>query len=172
MEYNFCRRCGDKITSKENDIMLCDRGHHHFGGPIPGAHLYLVDDENNVLMTRRAFDPGKGAIGAIGGFSKPGETAEETVIRETQEESGLTASDYGPLNYLCTATNTYPYQDEERPVLSVAYWAKLKPDHRQIQPADDADDITSLPIIGIDLDQVASSDVRTGLAELKKVLGL
>lgn len=172
MIHKFCRRCGGQLRANEQGIMSCQLGHHHFGGPIPGAHLYLVDDDNNVLMVERAFDPGKGKLGAIGGFSKPGETAEETAVRETEEESGLTPSDYGPLNFLCTATNSYNYQGEIRSVLAIAFWAKLKPTHAKATPADDAGNIFSLPIANIDLEKIAGDDSKAGLIHLKAELRL
>ena len=51
----------------------------------------LVVHEGKLLLMRRANNPGKGVWFLPGGRIRCGETIEETVLRELDEETGLTA---------------------------------------------------------------------------------
>lgn len=44
---------------------------------------------NELLMVRRATDPGRGRWSVPGGRVEPGETLAEAVVRELEEETGL-----------------------------------------------------------------------------------
>ncbi len=56
--------------------------------PIVSAHAVIVRDET-VLLVRRAQPPGKGFWSVPGGRIEYGETAEQAVRRELQEECGV-----------------------------------------------------------------------------------
>lgn len=55
----------------------------------PTAVGVLVRRGREVLLVRRAIDPGKGQWSFPGGFQDYGETAAETARREVLEETGL-----------------------------------------------------------------------------------
>jgi ADP-ribose pyrophosphatase YjhB (NUDIX family) len=92
---NFCSRCGTRLTY----------------GPVPGDHreraacpacgfiAYVnprlvvttipITDDGDVVLLRRAIEPGYGAWAQPGGFLEADETAIQGAIRETREEVGL-----------------------------------------------------------------------------------
>jgi 8-oxo-dGTP diphosphatase len=56
--------------------------------PCVGGLVY--DEEGRLLMIRRAHDPGRGLWSVPGGRVEPGETDAQALVRELEEETGLT----------------------------------------------------------------------------------
>ena len=56
--------------------------------PIVGVGAIIVHDDK-ILLEQRKNEPGKGKWSVPGGIVELGETLEHTVIRETEEETGL-----------------------------------------------------------------------------------
>jgi 8-oxo-dGTP diphosphatase len=63
---------------------------------IPCVGAVIRDDNGRLLMILRGHDPGRGLWSIPGGRIEPAETAEEAVVREVREETGLTVT-CGPL---------------------------------------------------------------------------
>ncbi len=166
MEINFCRRCGSSL-SQDGSRWVCQNNHSTYKNPLPAAAVFFIDGEN-IIVARRAIDPGKGMLDAIGGFIEPQESAEQAVIREIKEETGLSPQDYGPLHSYCTAPTLYEFEGEQRDVLSTFYWAELKAD-AQLIAKDDVAEIISLPLSQIDITEFSGSDVRVALRELLRM---
>jgi len=63
---------------------------------IPCVGAVIRDEAGRLLMVMRGHDPGRGLWSIPGGRIEPGETAEEAVVREVREETGLAVT-CGPL---------------------------------------------------------------------------
>ena len=63
-----------------------DRSYPRF--PIPGVGAIVVGSKG-VLLVRRDKDPGKGFWSIPGGGVEVGETQEESLVREVEEETGV-----------------------------------------------------------------------------------
>ena len=59
---------------------------------IPEAHLYLVRDHTILLMRRYNTGYQDGRYGLVAGHVEPGEDFIDAIVRETQEEVGLSIS--------------------------------------------------------------------------------
>ena len=90
--YEYCSYCGQK-----NDYGKIDgnQRHHcrhcktiHYENPKPTAAL-ICPKEGSLLLGRRAFAPGKGEWGLLGGFMELEETLFEAAQRELKEETNL-----------------------------------------------------------------------------------
>jgi len=169
MEMNFCRRCGSALKS-DGEGFRCQNGHLLFSNPAPTSGLFLLmPDKQTVVMSRRGIEPRKGELDCFGGFVDSGETFEESIYRELQEEAGLSKDDYSPISYLCSATSGYPYGGEDLIVLGVNYFAILKPE-AQPKANDDVAEIVNMNIEDIDPNSITADDVRAGLLALREYL--
>lgn len=60
---------------------------------ITATLLFLIKDEQMLLaMKKRGF--GAGRFNGVGGKPEPGETIEQTLVRESQEEIGVTPTEF------------------------------------------------------------------------------
>ena len=90
-DHRFCGRCGSATVLSEapgelsRNCPVC--GLHHFPRVSP-AVITLISDGDRMLLARSPhFAPG--VYSTIAGFVEPGESLEETVVREIREEVGV-----------------------------------------------------------------------------------
>ncbi len=86
--YKFCPQCGQNLTH-ENNHAVCKTCHRHwYNNPVVSTSIALIKDKK-ILLAKRAIEPEKGKWDILGGFVEAGESAEDGVIREMREETGL-----------------------------------------------------------------------------------
>jgi NAD+ diphosphatase len=87
--HRFCANCGAATDVLEGGYSRhCPRcGATHFPRTDP-AVIMTVAHHRRLLLGRRAGWP-KGRLSVLAGFVSPGESAEEAVVREVREESGI-----------------------------------------------------------------------------------
>jgi NAD+ diphosphatase len=105
--HQFCSRCGTametKSTERAKGCPSC--GLLHFPRLSP-AIIVLVERGQELLLARsRHFAPGRYSV--IAGFVEPGETLEETVVREIREEVGIRVKD---IRYFGSQAWPFPHQ--------------------------------------------------------------
>jgi NAD+ diphosphatase len=91
--HRFCANCGAETEVAEAGYTRhCPRcGTNHFPRTDPVV-IMTVEHDGRLLLGRRTGWPA-GRLSVLAGFVSPGESAEEAVIREVQEESGIIARD-------------------------------------------------------------------------------
>jgi NAD+ diphosphatase len=91
--HGFCANCGAETAVAEAGYTRhCPRcGTNHFPRTDPVV-IMTVEHDGRLLLGRRTGWPA-GRLSVLAGFVSPGESAEEAVIREVQEESGIIARD-------------------------------------------------------------------------------
>jgi NAD+ diphosphatase len=91
--HRFCANCGAGTVIEEAGYSRrCPRCHTiHFPRTDPVV-IMTVEHEGRLLLGRRAGWPGA-RYSVLAGFVAPGESAEEAVVREVREESGIVARD-------------------------------------------------------------------------------
>lgn len=92
-KHRFCANCGNATVVVEagyaRRCTVC--GTMHFPRTDPVV-IMLVENHGRLLLGRRAGWP-DGRYSVLAGFVSPGESAEEAVLREVSEESGIEAYD-------------------------------------------------------------------------------
>ncbi|HET8586999.1 MAG TPA: NUDIX domain-containing protein [Candidatus Limnocylindria bacterium] len=85
-----CPHCASPI---EQPLTCVRCGWRWYANPKPAAGALVErigpDGEAEVLLLRRAVEPGLGGWDLPAGYLDPGESAEQGALRETREESGL-----------------------------------------------------------------------------------
>lgn len=81
-----------------------------------------INEELNVLLIERAFDPFKGKFALAGGFVNEDETTEDAVLRKVKEETGISL-DY--LEQLYTFSDTD--RDPRERIVTVSYYGIIAP---------------------------------------------
>ncbi|MDR2018390.1 MAG: NAD(+) diphosphatase [Syntrophobacterales bacterium] len=85
----FCGRCGHATNNKmEMNAKECPRCRHVTFPRISPAVIVLVEKEGKLLLAR-ASRFAEEMYSVLAGFVEPGETLEETVRREIEEEVGI-----------------------------------------------------------------------------------
>ena len=89
----FCPLCGERLLEKEIDgrqRLACSSGtctFIHWDNPTPVVAA-IVELDGKVIMVRNKGWPEK-MFGIVSGFLEKGETPDEAVLREVEEELGL-----------------------------------------------------------------------------------
>jgi NAD+ diphosphatase len=91
--HGFCANCGTETVIEDAGMWRrCPScGVHHFPRTDPVV-IMTVEHDGRLLLGRRAGWPAP-RMSVLAGFVGPGESAEEAVVREVAEESGILARD-------------------------------------------------------------------------------
>jgi NAD+ diphosphatase len=94
MHFTYCPTCGSRLIPRplgdEGDVPWCESCSRPFFDMFSSCIITaVVNDKGEVALIREVRRPAMEVL--VAGYVKPGESAEETVRREVQEELGLTA---------------------------------------------------------------------------------
>ena len=93
LAHPHCSRCGATTSSaKGGAVRVCDSdGSEHFPRTDPAMIVLVHDGGDRCLLGRQAIWPA-GMYSTLAGFVEPGESAEQAVVREVMEETGVRVS--------------------------------------------------------------------------------
>ncbi|MBW2659862.1 MAG: NAD(+) diphosphatase [Deltaproteobacteria bacterium] len=105
-DHLFCGRCGSKMRVREKELAkICPSCSFTSFPRLSPAVIMSVIRENEILLARSPRFP-PGMYSTLAGFVEPGETLEETVAREVQEEVGIEVSS---ISYLGSQPWPFPH---------------------------------------------------------------
>ena len=116
----FCPKCSSPRfeISGERSLKCPDCGFHFFINSVAAVAALVADADGRLLLTTRGVEPHYGKLDLPGGFIDPGETAEDAVARELDEELGLKVKD---VQYLASAPNEYVFKGYSVFTLDMAF---------------------------------------------------
>lgn len=110
--------------------------------PVVGVGAVIICN-GKILLEKRKGEPGKGKWSIPGGLVELGETAEEAVVREVKEETGLDVADPELIDVVDNIV-----RDENGEVkyhfVIIDYFVKLK--GGEMRAADDAEELRWVPL--------------------------
>ena len=101
--------------------------------------------DNKILLTKGGDD-----YSLPGGHAQIGETSQETIIREFQEETGF---DVEPLNVISTFENFWNWDEKKCHQICIYYRIKMKDENQQLIPNSDN---YETKFVWVDLDQIGN----------------
>jgi mutator protein MutT len=158
--FRFCPRCGQSLPApaREDCIQCPACGFCYYFNPTVSAAAIILGPEGRALFLRRSKEPVRGKLALPGGFIDFGETAEEALRREIREEVGIEVE---AVEFLCSQTNQYHYQEVTYPVVDLFFVAKAK--SSDAVALDGAESICWLVPSQVNLDELAFPSVRAAL---------
>lgn len=145
----FCPLCGEQLERIPHDGRMrlnCGRCNKIlYENPLPATAAVVLNDKDHLLLVKRAMEPSAGEWCLPGGFLEVDETPGEGVVRELQEETGLT----GTVDQLIDVV----YEDSPfyGPLIIIGY--QVAPQGGTLRAGDDAAEARYFPVA--DLPQVA-----------------
>jgi ADP-ribose pyrophosphatase YjhB (NUDIX family) len=105
-DVRFCPRCGNEATVKFPRSIRCEHcGYGAFYNPKPVACAITADENQEIILMRRGFEPNRGKWSMPGGFVDLGESVEDAAIRETREEIGVEIELHGLVGVYSRSTD-------------------------------------------------------------------
>lgn len=160
-KFKYCPVCGSQhFMPNSMKSKLCHEcGFEYFMNPSSANVAFIRNDRGELLVTRRKNDPAKGTLDLPGGFADIGEDAEQGVVREVKEETGL---DVTSVKYLFSHANLYLYSGLPIPTLDLFFQCEVKDCHT-LHASDDAETCMWMSLTDIDLSDFGLMSVREGL---------
>ncbi|GHT09669.1 DNA mismatch repair protein MutT [Bacteroidia bacterium] len=143
ISFKYCPQCGSNRFVENNfKSNRCeDCGFVYYFNSSAAVAAFITNSEGELLVVRRAKEPVKGTLDLPGGFVDLYETAEEAVIREVREETGLLIRNP---QYLFSLPNIYTYSKFDVHTIDLFYKCRIT-DLTGLQADDDAAELYFLP---------------------------
>lgn len=161
----FCPVCASEAFTrtglKDRTCQQC--GFIYFHNTAAAVAAVLIFD-NQLLLTERKFDPGKGLLDFPGGFVDYNEPLETALTREIEEELQLTVTQW---TYLFSDANEYYYRGIVYQTCDIFFATELanKP---KVIAGDDVTKALWLDLQRIDMNMLAFDSVRRAVARLQQ----
>lgn len=164
-KFKFCPVCGsDKLNVVSQTMKKCEACHYEmYKNPTIGAMALVFDEQNRLMVLRRSKAPALGTLDVPGGFTEPGETVEEAIIRELQEETNIKVE---VEKYLFDIPNSYEYQGVDLVPLDFVFKCKIKDMSNIILDKSENSEILFLEKSQINIAEFGLASVRKALSRI------
>jgi NADH pyrophosphatase NudC (nudix superfamily) len=158
--FHFCPQCGKQGGTATEHTFSCESCGFslHFNATVSASAL-VVRSDGKMLFIRRARQPAQGMLAVPGGFVDPWERAEVALVRELQEEVGLSVDQ---VTFFCSSPNGYHYKGLIYPVCDLFFMA-CPSQEALILAKDEASEALWLDPKDVELDEIAFPSMRVAL---------
>lgn len=160
--FKYCPVCGSAHFEVNNfKSKKCrDCGFTYYANPCSATAAFIVNDNNELLVVRRAKEPAKGTLDLPGGFCDMYETVEEGMRREIKEETGL---DVKNIEYLFSSPNVYMYSGMGVHTLDMDFLVRVHGGSVTVKAADDAAEALWIPINEVNPAEFGLTSIRNAV---------
>lgn len=159
--FKFCPKCGKEtlyvLNPKAQSCHNCN--FLFYTNAAAACAAIIINSKNEILLTRRAFEPNIGMFDLPGGFIDPMESAEEALLREVKEELNIDITKY---KYYTTLPNRYVYKGILYYTLDMFFICEVSNFDKMVA----ADDVQSFEFV--DLKTISFDTI--GLDSIRKIL--
>lgn len=162
-KFRYCPACGSaRFAEHDFKSKRCeDCGFTYYFNAAAATVAIIENEKGELLIARRACEPAKGTLDLIGGFVDPGETAEQAIVREILEETGIAVSQ-DQIEYLFTLPNTYNFSNFLVHTTD-AFFHVLIPSSTPLAPQDDVADCWWVKREDLNTADIGLTSVRKGV---------
>ena len=163
-QFTRCPKCGSSQFIIHNvKSKRCENCHFiYYFNPSAATVAVIVNDQNELLVCRRAKSPAKGTLDLPGGFVDSYETGEEAVQREVKEETGL---EVVKTTYLFSIPNIYEYSGFTVHTLDLFYFCSVS-HTSHLLARDDVEATWFMPWADVSVEQFGLASIRAGIERL------
>ena len=167
-KFRHCPVCGsDTFTDNDFKSRRCGScGFVYYLNPSAATVAVITDGKDNILVATRSKEPAKGTLDLPGGFCDCHESAEEGVMREVLEETGLKVTG---TRYLFSIPNIYSYSGMEIHTMDLFLECRVE-EHSALRAADDVQELQWMKINELDSSWFGLRSIRTGVERLKTAI--
>lgn len=160
-QFHYCPKCGSSHfnINNEKSKKCADCGFVYYFNSCAATVAFILNENNELLVCRRAKEPAKGTLDMTGGFIDMHETGEEGVAREVKEETGLAVTE---AKYLFSLPNLYEYSGFTVHTLDMFFLCKVK-DTSILDAKDDVADSFFMPLDKINPEEFGLGSIRKGV---------
>lgn len=165
-KFSYCPVCGSSHfeTNSQKSKKCNNCGFEYFMNPAAAVVAFITNSRGELLIETRRNEPAKGTLDLPGGFCDTLETAEDSIAREVEEETGLTVRS---AKYLFSLPNVYRYSDLDLQTMDLFFDCTIE-DETQLKAMDDAASCQWVALKDIHTELFGLRSVRQGLYEYLK----
>lgn len=162
-KFRHCPLCGsqDFAANDFKSKRCADCEFTYYFNAAAAVVAIILNEKDELLAARRAFEPAKGTLDLIGGFADMGETAEQAMCREIKEETGMDIKE-SELKYLFSLPNTYLYSGLLVHTCDMFFIVKVGSD-TAISPHDDVESCRWMKKENVNPDLFGLDSIRRGV---------
>ena len=158
--FHFCPKCGSEDFEIHSPLSRhCNHcGFTYYQNPRASTAAFILNGKGELLIARRAKDPAKGTLDLPGGFVDNEETAEQGMVREIKEETGLEITTEN-IEYLFSVPNVYRYSGMDIHTLDLFFLCHVEGEPT-VNAEDDAAELTWLPLREVYVERFGLRSIR------------
>lgn len=161
--FRFCPKCGSENFEINNALSrhCSDCGFTYYQNPRASTAAFILNSKGELLIAKRAKEPAMGTLDLPGGFVDNAETAEQGMVREIKEETGLNIQPES-IEYLFSIPNVYRYSGMDIHTLDLFFLCRVD-DEQTVAAADDAAELTWLPLREVYVERFGLKSIRQAI---------
>ena len=160
-----CPQCRSRdIEFRDRKQLVCQKCDFCYFHNVATAVGAIIRHGSEILLAVRGREPARGMLDLPGGFTDPGESLEQALKREIQEELGLQLNQP---RYLFSFANTYLYAGVLYQTTDVIFEFTLssKP---AVVPADDVAAVRWIELLAVPHEDIAFDSIRRAVRQLQR----
>ena len=159
--FHFCPKCGSSDFEIHNALSKhCSNcGFTYYQNPRASTAAFIINGRGELLVARRGKEPAKGTLDLPGGFVDNEENAEQGMVREILEETGLHIS-ADSVEYLFSIPNIYHYSGMDIHTLDLFFLCHVEGDDVAVEAADDAEGLAWVPLRDVYVERFGLRSIR------------